>query len=95
MEYLLKQFTELEGIPNEAEDYPIHFASAAGDPALISCDTSDVIFTIGHLEVVKTFVKFFGKEVISRKDVNGTLPAYFAAQEGNNYYSVVDMVTTC
>ena len=38
--------------------------------------------TIGHLKVVKTFVKVCGKEVISKEDINGTLPVYFAAQEG-------------
>ena len=63
--------------------------------ALMSCDTPVVMVTIGYLKVVKTFVKLCGKEVISREDVNGTLPVYFAAQEGNNYCSVVDMVTTC
>ena len=30
VEYLLVNFRELEDIPNEAEDYPIHFASASG-----------------------------------------------------------------
>ena len=38
--------------------------------------------TIGHLKVVKTFVKMCCKEVISKEDINGTLPVYFAAQEG-------------
>ena len=40
--------------------------------------------TIGHIAVVKTFVKLCGKEVITREDINGTLPVYFAAQEGND-----------
>ena len=31
VEYLLKEFRELEDIPNEAEGYPIHFASASGE----------------------------------------------------------------
>jgi len=31
VEYLLKNFGELENVPNEAEDYPIHFASASGN----------------------------------------------------------------
>lgn len=37
---------------------------------------------VGHLGVVKTFIKICGKEVITKEDINGTLPVYFAAQEG-------------
>ena len=47
------------------------------------CNVPVAMVTIGYLKVVKTFVKLCGKEVISREDVNGTLPVYFAAQEGN------------
>ena len=31
---------------------------------------------------MKVFVKLCGKEVASMEDTNGTLPVYFAAQEG-------------
>lgn len=81
MEYLLKQFRELEDIPNEADDYPIHFASASGDLSCVVYPPVTMV-TIGYLKVVKTFVRLCGKGVISREDVNGTLPVYFAAQEG-------------
>ena len=32
--------------------------------------------------MVKMFVKLCGNEVASMEDTNGTLPVYFAAQEG-------------
>jgi len=40
------------------------------------------IVLIGHTGVMKVFVKLCGKEVASMEDTNGTLPVYFAAQEG-------------
>jgi len=39
---------------------------------------------LGHLNVVRTFVKIYGKVVVNKEDVNGTLPVYFAAQEGTS-----------
>jgi len=38
-----------------------------------------------------------GKEVISKEDVNGTLPVYFAAQEGTDLIMllVVNVITNC